>query len=345
MKITTKESLIAERRKAGVEHEVQNIVAGQMQPVLRIKLGSEPREIVTGQMSVPSDIYDFIRKSLIDITRGREANPLLYRPIYETIADSTLTELIDVQELIGARLAFTKVKEGESVMMGDFKTGVKGSARLEIFGTGYPITKRMELFNKMFQMEQLNRAVGIAHNAHLNDVYLGPLIAYNYQTAQKTTAQGEATDDIRVKIYKTLLKAGKDCLDRKHWLSKKPLKPSILLCNSATAYDLEDVLRSDLTDKGTIFRNRLSWIKEVIVYDGETIEVGEKTFTYPGVPDGKAILVEPKYGFKELIKQDLRAETQAGDIKSLVSQEKVWWYCIGVIADPATYCHLVELPS
>src|SRR5690606_31619659 len=76
----------------------------------------------------------------------------------------------------------------------------------------------------------------------------------------------------------------------------------------------------------------VSGIESVIYYDGWTVQVGKKTFEYAGVTPGKAYLIRPKSGSKELVKLDLRIEATAGDLSRLIESQIVGYAYRGVYA-------------
>ena len=55
-------------------------------------------------------------------------------------------------------------------------------------------------------------------------------------------------------------------------------------------------------------------------------------YSYGGVTPGKAYLIRPKRGFKELLKQDLRVEAAMGDLTRLVDSQIVAYAHRGVFA-------------
>ena len=182
----------------------------------------------------------------------------------------------------------------------------------------------MRDFNDSFSIELLNRAMGEAYNALLNHIHLYPILSFNYPSANKTAFQGDTSDDLWVRFYKTLNKALSDAR-----VAKRP--GTVLLASSYDRDNIEMALKGGYQIGGTTYP-AVSGIESVIYYDGWTVQVGRRTFEYSGVTPGKAYLIRPKRGFKELVKQDLRIEATTGDLSRLIESQIVGYAYRGVYA-------------
>jgi hypothetical protein len=297
-----------------------------------------------GELDTPADLYDFIQKSVIDMTKGLAENPLLYKDIYREVNDPTLTRHIDVKEFTGVSMAFADLLPGESVPLADFKTGDKSTAEIVTYGTGYAITRDWIAYNEAYRVAQAQRMLGYAFNAMLNNIYLGPIIAGTYTETKTTAADATENATERELVRRSLWKAIIDAMERKHPVTTQALRPTIALANSVTAFRIADVINNRLVEKGSEYAP-LSQIQKIIAYDGATITVAGKVYTYAGPSDNKVYLIQPKEGFVELIKEDLTALVQAGDIMRLAAEERVWEFMRGVIADTANYVHEANIPA
>jgi len=103
------------------------------------------------------------------------------------------------------------------------------------------------------------------------------------------------------------------------------------LASTADQANIEMALRGGHQIEGTVYP-AISSIQSVIYYDGWETVVGKKTYTYDGVRPGKAYLIRPKRGFKELLKQDLRIEATSGDLSRLVESQIIGYAYRGVYA-------------
>jgi len=109
-------------------------------------------------------------------------------------------------------------------------------------------------------------------------------------------------------------------------VAKRP--GTILLASSTDQEDIAEAMAS-FTIQATPYR-ALDGISDIIYYDGWTAKVGKKDYSYPGVTAGKAYLIRPKRGFKELIKQALQINATMGDITRLVESQVVGDFWRGV---------------
>ncbi|MNJ58653.1 hypothetical protein D3C77_542970 [compost metagenome] len=179
----------------------------------------------------------------------------------------------------------------------------------------------------------LNKAFGEAHNALLNHLHLAPIIKHTYKAANKTgpvyvnelgkTLTNSTGAHYILSMRETIRQALTDART-----AKRP--GTILLANSANQEDIKDAM-SSFTIQATPY-SALEGISTVIFYDGWETQVSKKTYAYGGVPAGKAYLIRPKRGFKELIKQALQIQATMGDLTRLVEAQIVGDVWRGVFA-------------
>lgn len=267
---------------------------------------------------------DLLRKVVLDVELGREQVQLLYQPIYDRIQDANLPRVLDAKWALTGTVVFTEHMEGEEVKFGRLQAEQGPVARILTYTAGFEYTKEMKDFNEAFSVEILNRAMGEAYNALLNHIHLYPIIGFSYKAANKTTYQGASGDLSWVGVYKTLTKAVADAAT-----AKRP--GTILLASTADQANIEMALRGGHQIEGTVYP-AISGIQSVIYYDGWEVTVGKKSYSYSGVTPGKAYLIRPKRGFKELVKQDLRIEATSGDLSRLIESQIVGYAYRGVYA-------------
>jgi hypothetical protein len=105
---------------------------------------------------------------------------------------------------------------------------------------------------------------------------------------------------------------------------KKDINPTVILANSADQIALEKALEGYTASDGSKGTNFNGIFDKVIYYDGETINVGKKTYNYEGIPTGKVVLVEPNQSkFIEYIKHDLIVDAAGADLSRLVEDQIV----------------------
>ncbi len=331
MKIVSIDTLRDERRRGTFESQVPFVFNGQEYFVAKKIVNGEMETFELarpiGEMLTSGSVEQFkelLQKTVLDVELGREQVPILYTPIYDRMEDANMPKLIDAKWALYGVVVFTEHIEGEEVKFGRLQAEAGPVARLMTYTAGFEYTKEMKDFNDSFSVEVLNRSMGEAYNALLNHIHFYPIINFNYPAANKTAFQGSAEDDLWVRYYKTLNKALSDARAK-----KRP--GTILLASSLDKDNIEMALKGGYQINGTTYP-AVSGIESVIYYDGWSVKVGKKTYDYAGVSQGKAYLVRPKRGFKELIKQDLRIEASGGDLSRLVESQVVGYAYRGAYA-------------
>lgn len=331
IKIYSQDTLLDQRRNQSVEEKVPFVIAGEVDYV--------DKKIVNGEMELldfgkplgeminfgsVSDLKDLLRKVVLDVELGKEQVQLVYKPIYDTITDANFPEVLDAKWALRGACVFLEHMEGAEVKFGSIEAEHGPTARIKTYTSGFEYTKKMIDFNETFNVEMLNKAMGEAYNALLNHLHLSPIIDFAYKAANKTAFKGEAGDPIWLGMYKTFAQAVKDTRT-----AKRP--GTILLANSADALDIEMALRGGHQIEGSIYP-AISGINSIVYYDGWETTVGKKNYEYAGVAPGKAYLIRPKRGLKELIKRDYTVESGNKDISRLVEEQMVAYCYRGVFA-------------
>ena len=295
----------------GKRHEVKKkLVNGEMETLSLVKpLG----EMLTGASL--AQFTELVQKVVLDVELGREAVPLLYKPIYDTIENKDMPQIIDAKWALRGTVVFTEHMEGEEVKFGRLQAEEGPTARILTYAAGFEYTKEMAAFNDSFSLEVLNKAFGEAYNALLNHLHLGPILTFSYKAANKTDYQGEQGDSAWLGLYKTLTKALATTKT-----AKRPA--TVLLASSTDQPNIEMALKGGYQVGGTVYP-AVGGISAVIFYDGWSVQVGRKSYEYAGVTPGKAYLIRPKRGFKELVKQDLQIEATQGDLSRLVESQLI----------------------
>jgi hypothetical protein len=331
VKVYSIETLRNERRQVTYETQVPFILNGKEHAVTKKIVNGE---METFELTRPigemlqsgslSNFKDLMKKVVLDVELGREQVPLLYQPIYERISDPNLPKLIDAKWALHGAVVFLEHFEGQEVKFGSVQAEQGPVARINTYSAGFEYTKEMKDFNDSFSVEILNRAMGEAYNALLNHIHLYPIISFNYGPNNKTAFQGQTSDPVWVRIYQTLTKAIADAAGQ-----KRP--GTILLASTMDKANVEMALSGGYQYNGTVYP-AVSGIESVIYYDGWSVQVGKKTYEYPGVPQGKAYLIRPRRGFKELIKKDLQIEAAGGDLSRLIEEQIVGYAYRGAYA-------------
>ena len=326
MRIISKESLLAAKRQGTHEHQVPFVLNGKVEDVVKKIVNGE---METFQLSKPigemitssglEQFKDLLRKVVLDVELGREFQPIMYTPIYENITDVNFPRVIDAKWAKRGKVVFTEWMEGREVRFGTLEVSQGPTARILTFTAGFEYSKEIVDFNESFRVELLNRNIGEAHNALLNHIHLSPILTFTYPAGNKTAyIVPPAGEPAWVGVHNTIIAAQKAATT-----AKRP--GTVLLANSVMRSEIELALGGGHLVNGTQYR-AIGGIATVIYYDDEP------EFEYTGVAPNRAYLIRPRRGFKELVKQDLRIEAQAGDLTRLIEEQIVAYAHRGVFA-------------
>lgn len=332
-KIISQDTMLDARRGVTIKETIPFILAGKTETV--------EKNIVNGEMDLlemnrplgemisygsVEDLKGLLRKVVLDVEMGKEQVATLYGPIYDTISDANLPEVLDAKWAMSGNCVFLEHMEGQEVKFGSIAAEEGPTARIKTFTTGFEVTKKMIDFNESFKIEMLNKEMGQAYNALLNHIHLGPIVNYTKYKAANKTAYVAPTGE-GVPAWVGVHNAIKEGI-KKSRLEGRP--GNVLVAHSSDEYEIMDALQGGLVNNTNY--PKITGITEVIFYDGWSTTVGKKTYTYEGATPGKVHLVRPKQGFKELIKRDYTIEKGNADISRLIEEQIVAHAYRGVFA-------------
>lgn len=291
-------------------------------------------------------VYEFIgtdnfgpewtKRQQYEIDAGRDEEPLLYQPLYDIVSNSGLPKNVDVSTMGPGGVVFEEVFEGgevkfSTVLSGQYSVGIRHWA------TGLEYSKDLVIYNELWNIGIVERAMGVAHNALLNHLHLNPIIGYSsspgYPTANKTAADtsgATTTEDWMLTLEAAIKHAKADTTNPRRG-------PYTLLVNTGNVFSIERMLRP-AQQIGTSIQapSALDAVRNVIAYDGWTGRRGNKTVTYPGVAAGKAYLISQQYrgqDFRSFEKQALANQGSETDLSRFLTQV-VYDSYYGVYANP-----------
>lgn len=355
-KVHSMETLRAQRRQQTVNTTISFLLDGKQHDVTKEIANGE---LTTYDLAAPigemmtseNSRKELLQKVVLDVELGREEVPLLYSPIYERIVNEDFPREFTAKWAQRGIVVFAEHIEGQEVRFGSLRAEEGPIVRIRGYTAGFQYTKELQMFNETFNFELLNKAFGEAHHRLLNHLHLGPIITHQYKPANKTGPVYVKADGTRqtavegahylLSLRETIKQGLTDCRT-----AKRPA--SVLLANPADQEDLTDAL-SSMTVGGTPLR-ALDGIRDIIYYEGtdpEDLSVGKKKDEkgYPAVPAGKAYLIRPKRGFKELIKQELQIQATIGDITRLVESDVVGDFWRAVFAAVEENVQEITLPG
>lgn len=330
-KVISQDTLLDQRRKLNIEDDIPFVTNGEVDCVKKKMVNGEMEtlelEKPLGEMmsfGSTANLKDLLRKVVLDVELGREQVQLVYGPIYDRISDSNLPQVLDAKWALHGNCVFLEHIEGGEIKFGSIDAEYGPTARIQTYATGFEYTKEMVDFNQTFKVEILNKSMGEAYNALLNHMHLSPILSATYKSANKTAFKGQSGDPTWLGIWRTLSEAKKDTVK-----AKRP--GTILLASTADQTDIEMAIKGGHLLNGSLYPT-INGITTIIYYDGWDVTVGKKSYSYPGVTPGKAYLIRPQRGFKELVKKDLTTESGNPDLTRLVESQIVGYCYRGVFA-------------
>lgn len=348
--IISRDTLLAARRKADIEVPVQYEIGGERREVTKRIVAGEMELIDVGDrpfgelLTTPAGLDTLVQKSVLDLELGREQVPLLYQPIYRRRENRRFTKTVQVgSAATRAHAVFLEHLEGEEVKFGTRTIGPTDSVPILTYASAFQWTEDMEEFDLSWEPEEAQRATGEAYNALLNHLHLYPIISYSYAAGNIQTYNPDGlTSSVYEKDRSTLEAALRKAALTKDAETGMGIMPSIILAHSSNRFRITDALQQRQIG-GTIYQPVGQQLTTVILYDGWSVTVGEKTYTYGGVPTDKIFLVEPQRRFHELVKHDLIVTADNADISRLINQQIVARARRGVYAAPSKAVMVMEL--
>lgn len=303
----------------------------------------------------------------VDLESGRDENPLLYKPIYNTQTNPNFPRFLDSGFSMFADVVFLQHLEGQEVRFGTTRAEMGPVVPILTYTAGFEWNEDVEVYDEGWKVSMANEAIGRAYNALLNHLHFSPFINADYSTgtgfgnttAYTPHASGDRLESVRLTLRQALFESSlkEDTFGRRH-----AIRPTIALCNLATAYDLNDALnligdQSGVADNGTdpaFFIGRRSdtggpnpsvnSISTIIAYEGDSVQMGNLIWNYGSLADNRVILIQPKRNSFEFIKHDLRVDTERpSDLSRLIIAQMVARARRGLLVAPESNSWEVEL--
>lgn len=308
---------------------------------------------ISGQAdTLPGDIYDNLstldprwRPFVLDFTKTLATREKVYGSIYETTSSAAFDEVMPIRDFTNNQsMGFSKWEDGEAVFTYDFRDKMlKDTVSLNFFAGAIEKTLRNKLFNKPYLQQTEARAKAQGYIDFLNHLHMYPIIAADYTSKlvgvanlKKRSSNTWWENNWQImKLAKNMYFTAKDSNDQY-------LKLPILVMNKKTYMtSFMDSLDAINIADSKRYESMRNWWGGIVVYDGASVKIGDRNVSYGGCTDNRVIMVSPKDGFKELIKQDLTLVTKPGS--ELALERDIYWTCRGFIAQPSTYCYAFDL--
>ncbi len=304
---------------------------------LRKKVKNQLKRLVNINQ-FPDAYYDLIQKVRQDITRRRiEAMDFTSEFTIEK-TNPNYSKSIDLTEFLPFAGVFEDILgTGDNVPMLEQKTGAIGAVSVKLKGLGHARSLEDELYNlDIYSMQKVNEAVDRAHTGVRNHICFNPLIALTaaggWNASQIVAADTTgATYDVRLYLtVRNALRLLYGLVDAQTGQEIDAPRVVLMVRGNVIEWDLQRVINGQLEKFGTPVENRAGLaINEIWKYKGDSITVGPKTTTYPGVPTNTAYLfVTGPDGAPSwtLNKRQLTMEIGRGDVLQLARERRAWYF-------------------
>lgn len=271
---------------------------------------------------------EFVTKITYDLYQGRENIPLLYKDIYNTKIDANFPKTLEAEEYGPVQTVFLEKLEGGEIKFGSLGPGFKKTVNFVTYGSGMEYSEDLIEYNQTWKVSEIGVSFGESYNKLLNHLHLSPIISASYTTtggglaAQKVAQEG--TDTYGTDGTAQLIAFDTNIATTlRNALTVLP-RGTMILANTADRYLLEDAIAGSMyADTSPSSVKQTLSPDRIVYYDGDTVEVGDKTYTYTGVTAGYCYLIVPKKQYTEYIKHELRVDSDNGDLSRLIVSQIV----------------------
>lgn len=286
-------------------------------------------EMASGKVTIKEMIgtddgaREFIEKTTFDLYSGRESVPLLYKPFYRTVTDANFPKSMTIEEFGPVQVVFLEKFEGGEVKFGQIGPGTEKVVSFHTYAAGVEYDEDILEYNQTWRVSEINVAFGEAYNKLLNHLHLYPIIGAEYVATGGDLGDQKVAQDAGTAAQ--LIEFDTDVpTTLRNALTVLP-RGTMLLANTVDRFKLEDAIAgSMLADASPSAVKRQLSADKIVYYDGETVTVGGKTYTYGGVEAGSCHLLVPGgRNFREYIKHDLRVDSGDGDLSRLIISQVV----------------------
>lgn len=278
-----------------------------------------------------------------EINAGRDQEPILYTPLYDVITDASLPEVVTIYRLGPAGVIFEEVLEGGEAKFASVASGTI-NVNIRQYAVALEYSKRLRIFNQLWNVSVVERQAGVAYNALLNHVHLSPILTATYAAANQTAAasgQGGLVQNMQRTLANAITNSATDATNPRRG-------PYALLINDADAFLVEEALRRRRQDGIDEISSFMSRIQTVISYNGWSGTRGSKTVSYAGVTANTGYLINLAYrdqDFRSFMKQPLDMAMGNPDVSRFIEEQAVWDTFFGVYANPTAAVEEVTFPT
>lgn len=322
-------------------------------PYMQLAKGFDLSKQLKVQDNAGGAIYEFIgsddfgpewrNRVTFEVDQGRSRVPLLYEPLYDIIESADLPETQEINNFGPGGFVFEEIVEGEEAKFGHI-TSSKVAVSQRQFAVGVEYTKKLVMFNQLWQLARIERYVGESHNALMNHLHLYPIISQSYG-GPNTTAAVSTGDSVTENWFLTIENA---IVNSQADTTNPRNGPYALLVHPSQNFMLQRALTRVPQEGFQLDSTAAQFISQIIGYSGWTGTRGKKSVTYPGVTLGEGYLINLAYkdqDFISLVKQSLASAQGNADVSRFILEQTIWDVWLGIYANPLRAVEKITFPS
>lgn len=276
------------------------------------------------------DLFDLIR---LDITARILDEQDITPFIAEVVQRDDFTDPTNGQILYEYCAPFGEIEgTGDRVNLVQIKTGEKDSIYFTIYGVGFEQDLYNQLFNNIFDMQKVTKAVSKGYVLRKNNLVMGPIIGFNWPPEKVINPETAYTYEQN--IYDTIQLAIDTLGNLQDYQTKEFIDIMgglTLICHSTKVRALNRALNGELRN-GSEVKN-LSAVREItriIPFNTKYQYYGNKRLEYPGCEKDVAYLCVPRMYNWLALKRDLTHITGPGDTFGITSEREAWYFVASV---------------
>jgi hypothetical protein len=285
----------------------------------------------------------WMERQRYEVDAGRDEEPLLYQSIYDEIVDANLPETVTIYKIGPGGVVFEQVYEGGEAKFVSLSSSDQ-TVSINQYACALEYSKKMRMYNRLWDVALIERQAGIAHNALLNHLHLYPIISYSYAADNQTAASSTGTA-----LVEKYLRTIEDAITASRTDTSNPRRgPYDLLVAVGDLFMVERALSRVPQEGVQLQSSAIGMIQNVIAYDGWTGTRGLKDTTYTGVTAGTAYLISKSHrywDFQSWVKQSLEQVMGNADVSRFIEAQVVWDLHRGVYANPLRAVEEITWPT
>ena len=217
---------------------------------------------------------------------------------------------------------------GDRVNLVQIKTGEKDSVYFSFYGVGFEQDLYNQLFNNIFKMEKVTKAVARGYTLRKNDLVMAPILGFDYPALKIINPETAYTYEQN--IYDTIQLAIDQLGQLRDYQTGEYIDVTsglTLICHSTKVRAFNRALTGELRN-GSEVKN-LSAVREItriIPYNTKYQYYGNERIEYEGCAVNEAYLCIPRMRNWLALKRDLTHVTGQGDTFGLTSEKEAWYF-------------------